>query len=491
MPHDVHILAGDLGGSSLRVALVSSDLKLVAMAPVSDPMGAGFESDPNRWWDAFVQGANALARMAPEAFRSVAAVSITGATRTMTALDSDGTVLGPASTFRDSRAASVLADALARLPQEHPETASINAFHPLARLYRLQQPDPAIAGRRASIVDPKDFLNFRLTGELASDAVSSARLAGSLEPGPDGRNLAEALELPKRLLPKLLPPTAIAGTVRSKSPGALADLAGRPVLTMSHDSWAAVLGLGALRDGRSYNLSGTTEVFGVVSHRAAAAEGLLSVDWGGGLFQLGGPSLAGADTLSWALDLVGRGGEPVAQALDAVLSLPRGPRGLIVLPHLLGERVPFWNPDLRGAALGLSRSHGPGDLIRATLEGVAFLNRMVLARAETALGICADEIRFGGGGAASAAWAQIKADATGRPVCVTASPEPGLAGCALAALVALGLSPDLAQAQERHVAIARRFEPSEEGMAATEPLYRLFEQAEAVVAPLSEALARL
>jgi xylulokinase len=485
------VLVADLGGSSLRAALIDPAGATVAAAAVPDPMGAGEDSEPEAWWSAFGKAVEQLAREAPDAFAAVAAIAVTGATRTMVCLDGAGRVLGPASTFRDARAAAVLPELLSLLPPAHPETREVNAFHPLARLFRMQRSDPAALAGLAHVIEPKDFLNFRLTGRAVADAVSSARLAAAAQPGPDGASLTDRLGWPASLVPEMRAPTGPVGPVRAGLPGALAGLAGRPVLTLSHDTWAAVLGLGALREGVAYNLSGTTEVFGVVSRQPAAAEGLMRVDWGGGLWQLGGPSLAGADTLSWALHMVGRGGEPVGKVLDDLLAGPRGPGGPLVLPHLQGERVPWWNPGLRGAVLGLARAHGPGDLVRATLEGVAFLNRLVLERAEAALGITVPEIRFGGGGAGSAAWAQIKADVTGRPVCVTESPEPGLTGCALAAFVALGLAPGLDEAQERFVAVRRQHAPSPAARQHYEALYRVWLEAEAAVAPLSEALAKL
>ncbi|MCZ7171543.1 hypothetical protein NK326_24445, partial [Salmonella enterica] len=65
-------------------------------------------------------------------------------------------------------------------------------------------------------------------------------------------------------LPDLLDPLDIVGPVRPGLPGALARLAGRPVIACANDTWAAVAGLGALRPGYAYNISGTTEVFGAV-----------------------------------------------------------------------------------------------------------------------------------------------------------------------------------------------------------------------------------
>lgn len=486
-----HVLVADLGGSSLRVALLAEDGSFTAVAPFSDPMGSGIESDPQAWWIGFCRAAQALFEQAPRAFASVQAIAITGATRTMVCLDQAGCILGPASTFRDTRASIFVGEILPRLPAAHPETAFINAFHPVARLYRMRQQECFDFSKLAYVVDPKDFLNFKLTGVMASDPISSWRLAAAYCQGGEHPSLLAALGLPSSLLPPLLHPTDVVGDVRKQLDGALSHLAGKPVLAMSHDTWSSALGLGALQSGRAYNLSGTTEVFGVLSERAGTADGLLSMSWNDGLHQLGGPSLAGGDTLNWVLDMVGRGETPIAKALDDLLSLSDVPKGLIVLPHLQGERVPFWDPDLRGAVLGLSRSHGSKDLVRATLEGVAYLNRLVLSRAEAALGLKVDAVRFGGGGAASSHWAQIKADIMARSVCVAASNEPGLTGCALAAFVAIGVAPDLCFAQDKFVSLARRYEPRQDMTLRYDRLYALFEQAEAALMPLSKALAGL
>eukprot|EP01038_Epipyxis_sp_PR26KG_P018653 gene18653-26375_t len=223
-------------------------------------------------------------------------------------------------------------------------------------------------------------------------------------------------------------------------PAQLDRLAGLPVFCSSSDTWVAVAGLGALRPGYAYNISGTTEVLGAVGLEPVEAEGLLTVDWRG-LWQIGGPSQNGADTVSWLLSLLARDAQDqgsTGQRIDALLAGRRHPQPLLFLPYLQGERVPYWNPALRGAILGLGRQHGATDLAYAVLEGVAFLNRIVLERAEAALGSAVGEIRFGGGAAANPVWSQIKADICGRPVVVGASGEPGLLGAAIVAWTGLG-----------------------------------------------------
>ncbi len=464
------VLAVDLGGSSLRTALVGRDGTVRALHAVPHRTAGLTEADPEAWWQGLQNGAEALRQTDPAGFASVAAIAVTAFTRSLVLLDSAGRVLRPAILWTDSRAGETLEELLARVPEPHPERPQINAFHPLARLFWLARTEPAVTARAALALEPKDELNRRLTGIAASDRVSAARLAASAE-------LLPALGLP-RLLPELHRATEVMGRVRPGLPGALAALAGRPVLAMANDTWAAVTGLGAMRPGLAYAISGTTEVLGLLHDGPATAPGLLTVDWDG-LWQVGGPSQHGADALAWLREL--------GVALED--PPPGDPVPVLFLPSLAGERVPHWDPALRGAFLGLSRGHGPAELVRAVMQGVAFNNLSVLLRAEAAAGRQAEELRLGGGGA-SPGWARIRADVLGRPVVLTECAEPGLLGCAITAFAALEGAP-LAALQAELVRPAARFTPDPARHATARRLHELFLEAEQAVAPLSRALSAL
>jgi xylulokinase len=175
--------------------------------------------------------------------------------------------------------------------------------------------------------------------------------------------------------------------------------------------------------------------------------------------------------------------------ISGVGDTPPHPGPLLFLPFLQGERVPYWNADLRAAFVGLDRSHRPQDMARAVLEGVAFANREVLTRAEAALGHSATEIRFGGGGSRNPAWCQIKADVCQRPVVTTGSEEPGLIGCAAVACVGTGRYASLALAQQHLVRPGRIFHPGEHQRSRYDRLFDIYRRAVAADIDLSTALA--
>jgi xylulokinase len=487
------VLACDLGGSSVRAGLVDDAGQLRGLTSVALPQVTsrdGYsEIAPDDWWASFLEAVKKLALQEPGLFRIVAAIAICGVTRSQVFLGPSGLPLRAAMTWNDTRAAEAAAEFIREQAGQHPEVQHFNAFHPLARLVWLKVNEPDVFRQIAHVLDPKDFLNFRLTGRAASDAISMARLLAAGK--PDGANsLLAAAGISVRLLPPILEPSDAVGTVICSLPHPLDQLQGLPVFCCSNDTWAAVAGLGALQAGYAYNISGTTEVLGVMSDKVASAEGLLTVDWGG-LSQLGGPGLNGADTVPWLLSVLGHYPAEIVQFLDALMSTPRQSQPLLFLPYLQGERVPYWDPSLRGAFIGLGRQHGAADLVWAVLEGVAFLNREVLQRAEAALGWKVSCIRFGGGAALNPLWCQIKADICERPVEVGAAREPGVIGAAAVAWTGLGRYASLKEAQDQMVSVKSRFEPDPGKREMYAQLFDLFCQSGKALAPVSRQLAGL
>ncbi|RYE29942.1 MAG: carbohydrate kinase, partial [Hyphomicrobiales bacterium] len=412
------VLACDLGGSSFRAVLIDEHGAQRAEHAVPGPALNDHldrsEVEAAAWWAQLLEASGKLAEQAPELFARIQGVAICGVTRTQVFLGQDGQELRPAMTWKDARSDNVAAR-LRKTLADHPEAGRINAFHPLSRLAWLTEAEPDNARALAWVLEPKDYLNFRLTGRQASDPVSLARLAACAESVNGGSGFG-AIGLSPDIMPAILEPTEIVAPVIADLPAPFDRLAGIPVFCGCNDTWAAVAGLGALRPGYAYNISGTTEVLGVLGPEEADAEGLISVDWRG-LWHLGGPSQNGADTAAWLAGLLGGKGH-IGESIERLLAGHRHPQPLIFLPYLQGERVPYWDPNLRGAFIGLGRQHGPTDLAYAVLEGVACQNRLVLERAEGALGTRVDEIRFGGGAAANPVWAQVKADICGRPIAV-------------------------------------------------------------------------
>lgn len=491
------VLACDLGGTSMRAALVDGEgnvlVKRVAGEPITAEQIGRAEVDADVWWQTMVRLVADVAAEAPRLFDAVRGVAICAITRTQVFLGRNGRQVHPAITWKDARAQSSLDRLAEQLPREHRETSQINAFHPLARLAWLRDHEKSAFENLDTILEPKDYLNFLLTGIRSTDRISMARLLAAATPDEEGADLLTAIGASPGIIAAVASPCDCVGRIVGNLPAPLDRLKGTPVFSCSHDTWTAVVGLGGMQPDHGYNISGTTEVFGVLSEEAMHAEGLVSVEWLG-LNQLGGPGQNGASTIAWLLSALGlacASSASVDTALSTLLHRQRNEQPLVFLPYLEGERVPFWDPNLRAAFVGLDRNHTATDMAWAVLEGVAFHNRLVLGRAEAALGRPVKEIRVGGGAAANAVWRQIKADVCERPVVATHEPEAGILGAAAVAWTGLGAFGSLTEAQQRLVRVSHRHEPDPRTTEVYRQLFDIFQRSQIALAPAAHELVGL
>lgn len=449
------VIAADLGAGSLRVAAITLDGTILAEASTvmdaATPLPDWFELDAEVWWKALAAGVGRVLDATPSAL-SVVAISITGMTRSHVVLGVDGEPLRPAFLWRDRRAQSD-ADALARdLPATNPAIA-INPFHPLARLAWMRRVEPDLFARAAVALEPKDFLNFRLTGIAGTDVVVAGRIARFLgaEVPEQSRPLLRLLDIERRL------PWTLLGPVTARA-APFDRLAGVPVVVGSMDTWSASVGSGAIRAGSAYDVAGTSEVAGLVTATPVAADGLVTVPWGPGLFHCGGPTQSGADAARWAYD-THRSDGGFEDALDRAGRRTPTTDCPIFLPYLLGERAPLWRADVRGAFFGLGRDTTADDFLWAAMEGVGHAIRDILSGALAAGGVAVEDVRVSGGGARSDAWCQIKADVLGVPLARPREVECGLLGATVAAGVATGAFATLADSADAINPVAAVFEP--------------------------------
>lgn len=493
------VLAYDIGGTSLRSGLVSvtGDSLCItsAILPPLQMSTAGFsEIDPDEWWGHLRKATAALFESPPATGAEIVGLSLSGLTRTQIFLDREGKAVRQAMTWADARA-TAQADRIIQIQDRMGPSGKIfgpvNAFHTLARVLWVKEQEPERFERVTKVLEPKDYLNFLLTGERAGDNLSLSRVM-SVSENSLAYGLLEEIGLPKEIFPSLRNPWDPLGAVRSGLEPPMDRLAGVPVFVGAMDAWCGALGIGAVRAGRAFNASGTSEVFGIATQTYREIAGLVTQPWGKDLFLTGGPSQAGADCLAWYLEAFE--GEDRALkpgvALKDLQTLERQPEPVLFLPYLRGERVPLWKPDARGLFLGLNRRHRRADFLWAVLEGVAFSNRQVLDLATKGSHEFVKEVRITGGAAESDAWCQTKADVLGLPLVRTQGKEAALRGAAMVALVGLGEYADTAECQERLVRLDRVFEPRKERARFYDRLFQRWVEAQDALLPLTESLTR-
>lgn len=450
------VIAVDLGAGSLRAGAIDGHGRCLSSASAAlqadEPRPGWSEIDPERWWKALRRCVGRVLNGLPRNSHPQG-VCLSGLTRAQVVLDRDLTPLRPAILFRDRRAESLVARVAAHFPARNPADA-ITAFHPLARLAWLARAEPELFRRAAYVLEPKDFFNARLTGIVAADSVTYSRFDALRPPKSPPAWLQRCMDFLR--LPRRSPWIAVGRIVADEAP--FDRLRCLPVFAGAMDTWAAVTGSGAVREGQAYDVAGTTEAVGLLSRKRRVVPGLVPVWWGEGLHQAGGPTQIGADGIAWCHRTVRVRGA-LAAAVERVAARDPSEGFPLLLPYLAGERVPVWRSDVRGAFHGVSRDHGPDDLLWAALEGSAHAVRDILSIASAGTGEAVREVRVSGGGARSDAWCQLKADVASVPFVRSEHAETGLAGAAMAAAVGLGWYSDLPAAAWRMCPVDRVFEP--------------------------------
>ncbi|MFI9406943.1 FGGY-family carbohydrate kinase [Nocardia sp. NPDC052316] len=429
------------------------------------------EQEPQQWWLGCVRGVESvLEDIEPEAVRALGVVS---QVNTHVFVDSDLRPLLPAITWQDQRCADIAREVDEKLtPADkmriwgHESTVDASAL--VARALWVTRHEPEVWRRTRWVLSPKDYLNARLTGKVATDAHSSIGLVDAAARG----YLTEAVDLVEGLaerLPPLTGPTVSLG--QPVHPPFDRLLGSATVVVGTMDALGDAHGCGLATPRRAMVSCGTSLVVAGVSDRARPTPGVVTFPPIDGLHIHAGPTQAGGDALRWWSRTCGL---TVAQVLVDAASA-RGGSGVVFTPHLSGERAPLWDAAVRGSFLGLSASTTRQDMSRAVLEGVAMSGRQVLAAVESACDAPLAPITLSGGGANSDLWAQIFADVLGRPLQrLTTRDYSAAFGAALLASVGAGAYPDLRTAAGEAVAVDRAFVPDRQQNEMLDPLYEIY-----------------
>jgi xylulokinase len=261
---------------------------------------------------------------------------------------------------------------------------------------------------------------FRLTGQIVTD-FSHAGLCSpcfDLQEKRWSEEMCEALGIPLSLLPELAPSHQVVGKVSAIGAQASGLPEGTPVVTGGGDFACATLGCGVIDVGQAAQMLGTAGNLLVPMGKTVKPDPRLlnTLHVTGDYLTLG--SIYAGGVLQWFRDQLGepetlegeRTGRSAYGLLDErAAGIPPGAESLLLLPFLMGERTPIWDPYARGVYIGLTPYHTRAHMYRAALEGVAFGFRHMAEIIEQQ-GVHIDEIRAVNGGARSPLWRQIFAD---------------------------------------------------------------------------------
>lgn len=366
-------------------------------------------------------------------------------------VDRDGRPVRNAIAWHDARAVTVLDDLQEAGLLESSFAISCNAPTPgfaLVVLRWLREHEPAALERARTLLFAKDWIRFRLTGEVATDGSDASHAPGDAQQRTFSSQLLAEWGLGEldALLPPVLPSGAVAGRVTDAAARDSAMPAGTPVVTGLADVSAALVGGGVVAPGQGGTILGSSCLNSVVTERPVwdpAGVGLSFLippdRWTRTM-----PNQTGTLALDWFRRNFDADGLDAAALDAAVAEVPCGARGVLFHPYLNGTGMlaPEYEPRARGRLSGLGLEHTRWEILRAIYEGLAF----GVADCLELLPAFAEPIVLLGGGAHSAAWRRIAADVTGRAFAPASAAEPGALGVALMAAMAAGWWSDVDEA---------------------------------------------
>jgi xylulokinase len=454
------LMGVDLGTSSTKAVIVDQNGQLKSLATqeynFDTPQPGWAEQDPDVWLDAALQTMRQALSEADIAAGEIEAIGLSGQMHGTVCLSGDGQPVRPAIIWADQRSWKQVQRVEREIGKRRMAEWTANPLATgfmLATWLWLQENEPETARSTARLLLPKDYVRYRLTGELGSEpSDASSTLLFDIVQQRWSKTLLDALGIDTSLLPPVFGSAEIAGGLNAAMAASCGLRSGTPVVLGGSDQSMQALGNGIVEPGI---LSCTIGTGGQLL--APTRDPVFDPDLRLHLFchampntwYLMGAILSAGLSLKWLRDSV-FGDEPYQAMAQAASDVPPGAEGLFFLPYLAGERTPHMDPDAQGAFVGLTLRHHRGHLVRAVMEGVVLALRdgfeLMLE-----LGVPVERVVASGGGTRHPLWLQLQADVLNRPIHQTQTEEAAAVGAALLAGVGINVYSDVREACRRSV----------------------------------------
>ena len=467
------VLGIDVGTTTVKAMLVGLDGRVLAQAEtkqqVSMPRPGWAEQDPKMWW----QNTRTAVSSVMEEVRGgsvglqLRAIGLSGQMHSSVFLDATGSPIRPALLWNDVRTTHQC--------REITETVGLPGLRRLVgnlalegftapKLLWLRQNEPANYTRLRTLLLAKDYVRYRLTGELATEASDAAgTLLFDVRTRRWSQDILDALDIGPDILPPVLGSTEVSGVVTKSVAGDLGLPAGIPVIAGGADNASGAVGSGVVGVGLIQSSIGTSGTLLTPIERVHVDRRMRLHTFchcAPDLWYLMGVILSAGNSLRWLRDVLlpSKGDTAYETLISEAERVKPGSDGLFFQPYLTGERTPHNDSAARGVFFGLHLGHTRAHLVRAVMEGVCFAMRDSLGLMQELAGPFS-EIRAVGGGSRGHLWRQLQADVYGSPV-VTMGPASGPSyGAAAMAAVGAGHFTSVEEAVECWLHVEKTVEP--------------------------------
>jgi glycerol kinase len=472
-----HILALDQGTSSSRSIVFDEQGRIVAMAQREFrqifPRPGWVEHDPLEIWDTQLATAHeALAKAGLQA-TDIGAIGITNQRETTLLWNRrTGLPVHNAIVWQDRRTEPFCAQLRAQGLEPMVQRSTGLRIDPYFSATKLRWLLDHVSGAHIAAAHGElafgtvdSWLLWKLSGGAlhATDVSNASRtMLFDIRHNVWDHELLKALHVPDSVLPRVFPSSHVYGHTDPALFGAALPIAG-----IAGDQQSALFGQACFKAGLAKNTYGTgcfmlmhtgtsfqTSKNGLIT-TAAAQTGSTPE------FAIEGSVFIGGAVVQWLRD--GLRAIPNSGEVQALAESVPDSGGVIFVPAFTGLGAPYWQPDARGAIVGLSRGSTLAHIARAALESIAFQSAALLQAmsrdAQAAGGEPVHELRVDGGACVNDLLMQFQADLLGIPVVRPQVIETTALGAAYLAGLAVGVYRDAEQLAAMWQ-VQREFQPT-------------------------------
>ncbi len=466
------LLGIDIGTTGVKVILLEEDGSISGNVTeeyeTSTPNPLWSEQNTDDWWSATCVAVKKALAASGENSSDIKGVGVSGQMVGLVLLDSDGHSLRPCIMWNDQRSLKEAEELTAQIglntilaETSNPLFASFVA----PKLAWVRRHEPDIYGKIRHVLLPKDYITYMLTGNITtevSDASGTCLL--NMERRAWSETMVNAVGIPGEWLPRCVESDEMVGEVNSEAAAATGLSIGTLVVGGAGDQPAQALGCGIVKPGLCSVTIGTSGVvFAQADHHIRHPEGLLHAfchsvrdQW-----YLMGVMLSAGGSFQWLRDTLSAHGEIGFDQLTGLAGdVSAGSDGLIFLPYLSGERMPYDDPLARGGWIGLTQRHSLSHMVRSVMEGITF-GLYDLLRIIRSLGMEIQSIYASGGASESKLWRQMLADIFEAEIVTTNATQGAAFGAAMLAGIGAGVFADAEEAAEATIAVTGSTEPNQ------------------------------
>ena len=492
-----YVVGVDLGTSAVKTLLVSQDGTVKAEAtreyPLYHEKSGWSEQEPEDWVTGTLESLKELISGSGVSAEDIEGISFSGQMHGLVLLDADNRPVRRAILWNDTRTSEqcreierTLGDKLLSVTRN----PALEGFT-LPKILWVRENEPEAFAKASRFVLPKDYVRYRLTGEIHMDLSDAAgTLMLDVANKTWSADVLRAFELPEAFCPPLVEAGGFVGTVSAEASASAGLAASTKVFAGGADNACGAIGAGILKPGLTLCSIGTSGV--VLTYEPDA-----SADYAGKVhffnhgkenaFYAMGVTLAAGYSLSWFRNTFAKG-ESFDSFLEGVGDIAPGADGLLFTPYLVGERTPHADSVIRASFIGMDGAHTRAHFARAVMEGITFsLNESVDLFRQA--GKTVDTIVSIGGGAKNPVWLQMQADIFNAEVVALENEQgPGL-GAAMLAAAGCGWFPSLDACAEAFVKRSTSYRPDPARAARYAELFQAYKQVYGATKGLNESLA--